>query len=354
MKTRIAVGTLGLLACALVVAVLFGDEPNREPPATQPAVAQRLDVAKLKITGPYTHENLSIFLLHGPDLIKGKSFLTLQEALTSKKLIVHETGDVGELAVENVGEVPVYIQSGEILKGGRQDRMVQYDCVVPPKSGKKPLASFCVEHGRWRRRGDEEVGVFSSSANMAVGNEMKLAAKLKGDQSLVWSNVDQAQKRLSRNVGADVRSTQSASSMQLTLENDRVKEAAIPYKMKLAGLLKDHPDAIGCAAVVNGEVSTVDVYASAALFAKLWPKLLESSVFEAVAEYKKDAKFAQPAARDIREFVAKVEKVKATDKQVAPGMLMQLRQADGAASFETYSAGSEIHRGYHKIEKEKD
>ena len=36
--------------------------------------------AQEKISGPYTHENLSIYLIHGPDRAPGKHFVTLGEA----------------------------------------------------------------------------------------------------------------------------------------------------------------------------------------------------------------------------------------------------------------------------------
>src|SRR5262249_42685987 len=101
------------------------------------------------ISGPYSHKNLTIFLLHGENQKAGKSPLTLQEAMAEKKVIVHETGNVNELSIENVSDEEVYVQSGDIVKGGRQDRVLAMDLIVPPKSGKMPIESFCVEHGRW-------------------------------------------------------------------------------------------------------------------------------------------------------------------------------------------------------------
>jgi len=44
-----------------------------------------------RLSGPYTHKNLSIFLVHGKNVIKAKSFLTLQEALVQRKVVVYET-----------------------------------------------------------------------------------------------------------------------------------------------------------------------------------------------------------------------------------------------------------------------
>jgi hypothetical protein len=55
-----------------------------------------------KITGPFVHDNLAVFLVHGADRLKNKSYLTLQEAMEKKIVIVHETGNVNELTIENI------------------------------------------------------------------------------------------------------------------------------------------------------------------------------------------------------------------------------------------------------------
>src|SRR5262245_18563398 len=85
-------------------------------------VAQGNDGYRLE--GPFTHGNLSVFLIHGKDKIKGVTFITLQEALVQKKVIVRETKSVNELTIENVSSDEVYVQSGDIVKGGAQDRML--------------------------------------------------------------------------------------------------------------------------------------------------------------------------------------------------------------------------------------
>ena len=89
------------------------------------------------LSGPYTHANLSIFLIHGQSTVDGEAFITLSEAMERELVTVHETGNVGELAIENRSEeLSVFIQSGDIVKGGRQDRTLAYDVVVPPRSGR--------------------------------------------------------------------------------------------------------------------------------------------------------------------------------------------------------------------------
>src|SRR5439155_26916236 len=167
-------------------------------------------------SGPFTHANLTVFLLHGPDAVAGQKLLTLQEALEQKKAVVHETSQVNELAVENLADdVSLFIQSGDIIKGGKQDRVLSFDMILPPKSGRVPIGSFCVESGRWQKRGGEEDGRFSASVNQAPGKDLKLAINDARQQGQVWDRVRQAQDKLSKNVGKPVQSGASPSSLQL-------------------------------------------------------------------------------------------------------------------------------------------
>src|SRR5574340_490029 len=110
--------------------------------------------ATLRLSGPYVHDNLSIYLVHGQDRVQ-KNYLTLAEAIEQRKVVVHETGHVNQLQVENLSRQDVYIQSGEIVKGGKQDRVLSDDIILPPTSGKVDVKAFCVEHGRWTQRGGE-------------------------------------------------------------------------------------------------------------------------------------------------------------------------------------------------------
>src|SRR5882724_6494278 len=109
-----------------------------------------------RVSGPVTHENLAIYLIRGPSAA-GKVPLTLDEALGKRAVRVHETGNVNELTVENLGNEDVFIQSGDIVKGGQQDRALTVSLILPPKSGRVPLSAFCVEQGRWAARGKEDV-----------------------------------------------------------------------------------------------------------------------------------------------------------------------------------------------------
>ncbi len=213
----------------------------------------------------------------------GKSFLTLQEALVQKKIVVYETKSVNELSIQNFSDEDVYVQSGDIVKGGAQDRMIGVDLIVPPRSGKLPISAFCVEHGRWSGRGNEQAKVFSSSSDAVATKEIKLAAKRENSQGGVWQSVTVAQDKLSRNVGTRVNSTVSESSLQLAVENNKVRETADSYVKALSNLANRSDDVIGYVFAINGKVNSADIYGSNVLFKKLWPKLLQANAIEAMS-----------------------------------------------------------------------
>ena len=320
--------------------------------AQQPSQTQPDNQAPgYQISGPYTHKNLTIFLVHGKDLVTGHSFLTLQEALAQKKVIVYETKDVNELAIKNLSNQDIYVQAGDIVKGGDQDRMISMDFIVPPKSGRMPIAAFCVEAGRWNQRGNEGNASFGSSENYASTKDLKLAAKSANSQQAVWDNVSVAQAKLSKQVGETVNSRVSHTSLELSVENSKVKETTSSYIKALSGILRNKTDVIGYAFAINGQVNSADVYASRTLFAKLWPKLLKATATEALAELEENA---NPVAVDeevISAFLVESEKPKSAEKDVTRRVKLVTREDDRGAFYETRDRTRKdawIHRNYIK------
>jgi ARG/rhodanese/phosphatase superfamily protein len=302
-----------------------------------------------RISGPYTHQNLTVFLVHGKDLLPGKNFLTLQEALAQKKVIVYETKDVNELAIRNLSSQDVYVQSGDIVRGGDQDRMISVDFIVPPRSGRMPIAAFCVESGRWSKRGNEVSAQFSSSDNAVASKSLKLAAKRSQSQQEVWNNVEVVQAKLSANVGRNVQATVSSSSLELSVENAKVKETTEAYLKALNAIVQNKPDVIGYAFAINGQVNSADVYASHSLFVKLWPKLLKASAVEAVAELNENVKPEPVADVAVREFLVDAEQAAGTPKEVTPRVRVVTRENDKNIFFETQDRTQKdawVHRNY--------
>lgn len=288
---------LGLVGVALAGLWYVGGGTN--PPATRAADAPP------RVAAPLAHENLRVYFVHGPDAVKGAKVMSLQEALDQNLAVVHETGDVNQLAVENRSpDHELFIQSGDIVKGGKQDRMSQGDMLLPPMSGAVPLPAHCVEQGRWTNRGSEDAARFKSSAKIAVGNDMKLA-NLSGNQGRVWRTVADNQGKLQvATQSANVNAAASPTSFQLTLEAPEVQAKVTAYEAALKASGEDRDTIIGVVFVVNGEIRGAEVYGSNALFRKAWPKLLNAAATEAVADRTEKPTAAAPSAREVEHFLA--------------------------------------------------
>jgi len=302
-----------------------------------------------KISGPYTHKNLSLFLIHGKNSINAKKFLTLAEAMDQKKVTVHETGDVNQLTITNSSNFNVFIMSGDIVKGGKQDRVIQYNYIVPPGVRRMPVSSFCVESGRWQKRGNEKADQFSTSQEMIASKDLKMSVKKSKSQSEVWSKVAEVQSDLEKNLGGPVRGS-SESSLQLTLENEKLIAAQKEYRKALGGILRDEKDVVGYACVINGRINSAEVFASDILFKKLWPKLVKSSIVEAVSKYKKGEAVPDKTAGDVKKFIADSEKAATVSAQdVNRRTKIVEKEADDRLYYETRDAdnkGQWINKSY--------
>ncbi|HEU4478360.1 MAG TPA: DUF6569 family protein, partial [Pyrinomonadaceae bacterium] len=299
---------------------------QKKPPIPK---KKELQISNYRLSGPYQHENLTVFLVHGPDQPDSRMFTTLQDAMERKIVVVHETSDVNELTIENTSNVEeVFVQAGDIVKGGRQDRVLSVDLILPAKSGKVPISSFCVENGRWSQRGDEPAGLFTISAEMVATRKLKIATRTPAAQTQVWNEVRDAQEKLSKNVGTSVADDASETSLQLSLEHGKVQETAAAYVDKLSSIVNGSNDVIGFAFAINNELNSADVYSSSALFKRFWPRLLKAAAIESVAELAATGKNEEDSMTVTGEFLVSSERGDETFNDVTKRTRMIKR--DGA------------------------
>jgi hypothetical protein len=339
----------------------------------------------MRVSGPHVHANLAVYFVHGASA-GGPVPLTLQEALAKGHVQVIETGRVNELQIENTGAEQVFIQAGDIVKGGKQDRVLTVSFLLPANSGRLPVASFCVEQGRWSARGKEDLAKFSSAGEAMPSRAALLAMaapppepkaeparpeatgaarpnsaatqrvtreydEVSKKQQEVWASVATTQRKLSSGLNAPVASPQSASSLQLALENDKLKDARNAYVVALQASGEKDNDVVGYVVAINGKMSAANLYPSNALFRKMWGKQLAAVVTEAIGEEPGSAPAGAPppppAPAAATEFLAEAEKGKTYERAVAAGARQEVRDADKSLYNEARSAdGKWIHRSY--------
>jgi len=315
-----------------------------------PPKKAEIQLSNYRLSGPYVHENLTIFLVHGPDQSFSGPFTPLEEAMERKVVAVYETSEVNELAIENRSRSEeVFVQAGDIVKGGQQDRVLAVDLILPAKSGKVPIDAFCVEHGRWTQRGTEQAEAFSVSEDMVATKNLKLATKADPSQARVWNEVEKAQEGLSQGVNDDVRGFASRSSLQLALENDKVQDSAGEYVKKLSSIVEEHTDVIGFVFAINGRLNSADVYPSNAMFKRFWSRLLKAAAIEALSEQSSNEKSGSVSIEAAGDFLVDAEKGTESFNEVTARTHMVKRESEKGVFFETRDMdheGAWIHRSY--------
>ena len=118
---------------------------------------------------------------------------TFDEARAQGTLTVTERAQasVPELIAENRGKTHVLLLAGEILVGGKQNRVLREDLLLPPLSGPRNIAVYCVEQGRWNE-GRKDFDSRSSLVQPSVRSEVLGRA----EQGRIWSGVASASRQL--------------------------------------------------------------------------------------------------------------------------------------------------------------
>lgn len=328
------------------------DAPNQREQQISPEEVQKIRGAavptrELTVSASQTHGNLSIFLVHGPDTIKETKIVTLQEGIEQGAVVVHETGG-HQLLIDNRGNAPLFIQAGDIVKGGTQDRTLPFDMLISANTQGTPVTALCVEQGRSRPRAGEISTSFGASTEQLPGRDLRLAA-YRQNQNVVWNNVQNLQNKLAQNAGGSVQAPLSKTSLQLSIEHQRVQDAVQDTVAKLAPSIEGKNDVIGFAVVVNGRIQSADVYASNALFQKLWPKLIRSSAVAALADRQPGAVFNTPTKENIQAFLTGAEDAQAVRVQASNRSNVIRQETAQQMRFDTCDPGQQnvvLHRAF--------
>jgi hypothetical protein len=327
-KSMLRIAGLSLVATVATVLVALGvylalPKPNPSPEGqpdqpTQVAAAADVEVdgTTYHIQGPFTHQDLTVFLFCS-DRQDGSDFLTLDEGLKKGLVRINEQQQerVGALAIENRSDRPLYLQEGERLVGGKQDRILISSLVVPPQSGETSVPTFCVEHGRWVEGAKGKA--FGFSVNPALAPKgVRGAAKVEGRQDRVWGCV--AVQKASAHKTLQCPNTNS--SVNEMLDAPQVQTLCEEYATALEQVLDraENRDAVGMAIVFNGQIEEVNLYPNRTLFRKLFPRLVRAYAVQA-ALLKDQAKGGEPVtgagvARFLQARDAKLQKKNTLNK----------------------------------------
>ena len=294
-----------------------------------------------KVLEPIRHGNLTVFPVVAAKSYPTGEFLTLDEGLRSGEVVVTEAGSVqglirrhptpglrhdgaqvNRLVLVNNSKRPLLLLAGEIVTGGKQDRVIGKDRIVPAESDPVDLSVFCVEPGRWVAT-SEHFGASEAMYGSAVGGPINrvqppmammaqpsVRAKAMGDkdQQEVWDEVGKQKAAVAGSLVADsapaAAGVSRMTSYARVMETDEVKQkvdaVAAPIEHNYQSLIRQLRDrnAVGVVVAVNGRVIWADIFASTDLLQKYWPKLVRSYASEAVVTRAKEVEVSVSRAQD--------------------------------------------------------
>jgi hypothetical protein len=330
LSSFVGIGALGGLA-------LLGASPNPVPGKTE---------GNWHLLDPVSYENITIFPVASSSMQDTSPFLTLDEGLSSGEVLVSEQGasglartrngrpvalpqynggaSVSQLVLINRSKRPLLLLAGELVSGGKQDRIIGKDRIVPVGSEPLPLDVFCVEHGRWTGASSQFI-----ASKTIVHPSVREQAAVAQDQNEVWDAVRSgtlakaAPRASAGNAGTIAPEAYTpripAEAIQATIDGAAPTQAyAKIYEGGRVGAsvdgfveeLKKRFDratlglkgerVVGAVVAYGSDVAWSDIFASAELFEHYWSKLLRSYAVEAMARpsYRETA-----AVTDAREFL---------------------------------------------------
>ena len=304
----------------------FGGLALVGPGPGAPAAPSSRPEGEWRLLDPVTYENISIFPVVSSYSQDTSPFLTLEEGLATGEVLVREQGSEGlarsrdgrpvyipqstgasvnQLVLINRSKRPLLLLAGELVSGGKQDRVIGKDRIVPVGAPPLPLDVFCVEHGRWT--GSSQF----AAANTIVHPSVRESAAVDQAQTKVWESV--------RN-GTNMKAPPAAPRAQISSQelqsaiagngrteayekiyesravgvsiDDFVNEVQHRFSQTTSGLKNER--VVGVVVAYGGDVAWSDIFASGDLFDHYWRKLLRSYAVEALTR----PSYRQAASRD--------------------------------------------------------
>jgi ARG/rhodanese/phosphatase superfamily protein len=270
-----------------------------------------------RLLEPVSYENITIFPVVTPSTQDTSAFLTLDEGLSSGDVIVSEQGAAGlarsrdgrpipapqntsgasvnQLVLINRGKRPLLLLAGELVSGGKQDRIIGKDRIVPVGAPPLPLDVFCVEHGRWIGSSSQFI-----ASKTIVHPSVREKAAVDQEQTEVWDAVRSgttaakpagapAARMSSESISVAIASGARTEAYEKIYDSRTVgvsidgfvEEVQKRFARATSGLKSER--VVGVVVAYGGEVAWSDIFASGDLFNQYWGKLLRSYAVEALA-----------------------------------------------------------------------
>ncbi len=204
--------------------------------------------------------------------------MSLRQALaTNQAAIMEHTNEKGRirarvntLSFENFSDQSIFLMSGEVITGGRQDRVIARDMIVPPRSGLVDIPVYCVEKGRWT--GSTQKDKFQNYHEASM--HLRQVIDREQNQNAVWGEISKENRRDQVRTNTDAYTAHAYSPEYIRRENE--------YLAFFNEKFMNKENIVGIVGVTGGVVMGCDIFASPDLFYREYNNLIFAYIDEAL------------------------------------------------------------------------
>lgn len=324
----IALASLSLIVSVCYAAFLESDygsgtyqvvvPPTPLPPIIPPPNSEgrdiRVFIRQLTVGEPRYYQGFAVYPLYHPEGSRSRHYIGMDAVLRRGELELRERNDgvVSEILASSSSDRFVFLMAGEILMGGKQNRILRSDVLLSPGCRDIVLSAYCVEKGRWR----ETHGTGFLSEGYLSSSGVRATAAEGGSQEEIWGEVDQALRL------QGVRS--ETSDHALVYQSSEYRERADEYKRRCRPVLRRDP--VGLVIVRGGHIAGAEIFVDSNLLEQYWGKIVDSYLSDWPGIREPDSRYWPPAPdrERVRRFLSRVESARFVS-QPGPGVGLNYR-----------------------------
>jgi ARG/rhodanese/phosphatase superfamily protein len=202
------------------------------------------------------------------------SMLSFGKAFQAGKILVSERGtasteNVHWLRVKNNSGRPVFIASGEVVLGGRQDRMITKDTVLESLTTDQYIPVMCVEEGRWSEK--EKKFTYASFANPKLRKVLDQSK----NQLLVW-------KEIYAQLDSSNINTPTLAYAAKHIDKKHILSSVEYLRYMQARLMSTDTSIVGFVCMTGDKIIGSDIYDDTGLFADQFDNLISGYIEQAI------------------------------------------------------------------------
>ncbi len=211
---------------------------------------------------------------------KKQSMITMQQGLQKGLVKIKERGNylvdnINILLIENRSNQNLLLKSGDIISGGRQDRVIAKDTILPPGKQQYTIPVYCIEENRWSNHEKK----FEYKGSAAAGLQKIIDSV--HNQTKLWGEIRKLLK---------VNNQTSSSSYAALLTNKKIVDTSNQYvRYFLQQFNKRDSSMVGFIASTGSHVLGAEVFVTADLFYQTLSSLLFKYSTEAILNGSKAA-----------------------------------------------------------------